>query len=224
MIVRANKVTALLIFISLGFFSPSIRIFAQDTVPQGVIKVRRAPIPSDYRVTLQYAYGTDRQGYLPHLFRRNEKTAMIYPPDPVSLDPNRNDSNQTLLDSSFIITFYNKEGRAEQEFDWTAWLDQYEHVFDWDDTAGIDSTVFVYTINSRGKVTCRGLAMDRKDTSAKRLQDHILPYMQKLWVWYPATRVRDDGKVLKKTNCVVTVKVYAIKEGYGQNLPLKIVD
>jgi hypothetical protein len=180
-------------------------------------------VPSDYHVEVSYAYGSERGSVIPRFFQKSDQPAITYPPDPVKLEPNQNDSNQTLLDSSFIITFYSKQGKAAEEFDWVTWLDQYEHEFDWDDTSGVDSTAFVYRINSRGKVTCSAISYSDNDSSAQRLQEHLMPYMRKLWVWYPATRVRDDGKVLKKTNCVVTVKVYAVKVGYGQNLPLNIL-
>lgn len=127
-----------------------------------------------------------------------------------------------MLDSSFIITFYNKQGKPAEEFAWNEYVSQYEHTFEWDDTSGIDSTVFIYEVNSRGQVKCGAIAT--ADSSAMAMQKNLLPLMKKLWVWYPASGVSEGNRRQKKVSCIVRVQVYAVKLGYGQNLPLKIVD
>lgn len=210
---------------TIGFPFVSSSVFAQtnDSVAQGVIKVRKAPIPSEYQVKLSYSYDTKQRGSFLHFFgKRKQGEAWYSPPDPVALESNLNDSNQTLLDSSFIITFYNKQGNPEGEFSWKEYLSQYNHTFEWDDTSGIDSTVFIYEVNSRGQVKCG--ALPSEDSSAMALQKNLLPMMKQLWVWYPAARITHDGRRQKKVTCIVRVQVYAVKLGYGQNLPLKIVD
>jgi hypothetical protein len=220
-----NKILFLLLS-AIGLSFPSSSVYAQikDSVPQGIIRVRRAPIPSEYHVRLNYSYDTKQRGPILHFFRPRQQAEGLYsPPDPVTLEQrNLNDSNQTMLDSSFIITFYNKQGKPAEEFAWNEYISQYEHTFEWDDTSGIDSTVFIYEVNTRGQVKCAALPTD--DTSAIRLQKELLTAMKKLWVWYPAARVSDDGRKQKKTSCVVRVEIYAVKVGYGHNLPIKIVD
>lgn len=225
MIPLASKILPLLFF-AMGVSLASTSVYAQsnDTLPQGVIKVRRAPIPSEYHVVLSYNYDTKQRGRFLHFFGRRPQTEGLFsPPDPVTLEQrNFNDSNQTMLDSSFIVTLYNKQGKPAEEFAWNEYVGQYEHTFEWDDTTGIDSTVFIYEVNSRGHVKCNTIATE--DSTAMALQKHLLPMMKKLWVWYPASRVTDDGRRQKKVSCTVRVQVYAVKMGYGQNLPLKIVD
>lgn len=221
---RVSSVAVLFLF-TIGFSFASSSAFAQsnDSIAQGIIKVRKAPIPSEYHVKLSYSYDTKQRGPLLHFFgKRKQGESWFSPPDPVTLESNLNDSNQTLLDSSFIITFYNKQGNPEGEFAWKEYLSQYEHTFEWDDTSGIDSTIFLYEVNSRGQVKCGGIASS--DSSAMALQKNLLPLMKKLWVWYPASRISDDGRKQKKVSCIVRVQVYAVKLGYGYNLPLKIVD
>jgi len=223
---RANRFSAILIFSALGFFLPSHSLVAQqDSVKQGTIVVRRAPIPSDYYVKFDYNYHGQRRGFFHHLFSKEDSSRMAFaPPDPVTADPNVNDTNETMLDSSFMITFYNKQGRPTEEFAWIDFLNQYEHTFDWDDTSGIDSTLFIFEVNPRGQVRCVPVAMTKDDSSALALQKNLTPLMKRLWIWYPAATITDDGRRQKKVSCTVVVKVYAVRVGEGQRLPLKIVD
>lgn len=222
---RRTNFLSLLMLIFGGLLS-STSCYAQfDSVNQGVIKVRRAPVPSDYQVKLDYQYRSDKHGLFTHFFQRTDSAAMQFSPaEPVSREINLNDTNNELLDSSFMITFYSKQGNAGDGFDWVEWLNQYEHAFAWDDSSGIDSTTFVYSVNSRGHVRYTPGADDKRDSSATALQKGLAPYMRKLWVWYPATTLTDDHRHEKKVNCTVTVTVYAIKKGEGQRMPLKIAD
>lgn len=226
MIPFVSRFSAFLFILTLGFFLTSSPLLAQqDTVSQGTIKVRRAPVPSDYYVKFEYNYHGQPQGFLRRLFNREDSASMRFaPPDPVTAEPNVNDSNETMLDSSFMITFYNKQGRPAEEFDWINWLEQYEHQFDWDDSSGIDSTLFIFEVNPRGQVRYVPVAMTKDDSSALALQKNLTPLMKQLWIWYPASTITDDDRRLKKVSCTVLVKVYAVRVGEGQRLPLKIVD
>jgi hypothetical protein len=221
-----TRFRATVVLTTLGFFLTFAPLISQiDSVKQGTITVRRAPVPSDYYVKFDYNYHGQQHGFLHHLFNREDSSLMAFaPPDPVAADPNVNDTNETLLDSSFMITFYNKQGRPTEEFDWITWLDQYEHTFDWDDSSGIDSTLFIFEVNPRGQVNCVPVAMSKDDSSALVLQKNLIPLMKKLWIWYPASTITDEGKRQKKVSCTVVVKVYAVRIGEGQRLPLKIVD
>lgn len=219
---RTTNYAALLFCMAVLLLSASFSVHAQanDSVPQGVIKVRRAPVPSDYHVEISYAYKQER-GYLSHLFGKRTKEYVAYsPPEPLLMDDH--DSSRTLLDSSFMITFYGRMGKPGV-FPWEEWLNHYRHDFEWDDTAGVDSATFVFDLNSKGRAVCTALPVAPGDSSAMRMQKNLTPYMRRLWLWYPATAT-NDGKRQHKVGCTVTVKVYAVKVGYGRNLPLKIVD
>ncbi len=227
MIRSRGKLTAFLVFFAAGFFLTCYTVCAQnDSVQQGTIKVRRAPIPSDYYVKFEYTYhrGGANQGFISHWRNRKLEGAVFAPPDPVTAEPNLNDTNETLLDSSFMITFYNKQGRPAEEFAWIEWMNTYEHLFDWDDTSGIDSTLFIFEVNPRGQVRCVPVAMTKDDSSALALQKNLTPLMKSLWIWYPASTITDDNRRQKKVSCTVVMKVYAVRIGEGQRMPLKVVD
>ncbi len=221
----------LLFLLTIGFTFASSSVFAQanDSVAQGVIKVRRSQVPSVYTVKMSYSYGSSSRVLFSWGRKsgksggRQEQDAVYSPPDPVRLEPNLNDSNQTLLDSSYIIGYYNARKKPAEEFPWEEWLNQNPHTFEWDDTSGIDSVSFDLEINARGQMRIRSYA-HQGDSSSIALAEKLLPVIKKLWLWYPASMVTNDGSKVKKVSCVVRMKVYAVKLGYGQNLPLKIVD
>jgi hypothetical protein len=204
----------LVVLLTLAFVSSSISLSAQDTVPQGSIKVRRAPVASDYYVKLDYVYHPKHREPVFHFFGRSTDGASFSPPEPAVFDQRDNDSSQTLIDSSFMITFYNREENPGEEFPWIEWLNQYEHTFGWNDTTGIDSATFVYEVNARGQVKFRAEPLLSGDSSAVALQQNLSPILKKLWIWYPAVKVADSNRRRKKTACTVRVKVYAVKEGY----------
>lgn len=208
-----NNFFYVVLLLATVLLSAPIHLIAQDSVPQGTIKVRRAPVQSDYFVKLDYAYHPKRSMLSHYIGRKKADDAVYSPPEPAVFDQRENDSSQTLLDSSFMITFYNRMGNPEQEFPWIEMLNQYEHTFAWDDTTGTDSAVFVFEVNARGQVKLRQEPVAPNDTSAARLQKNLLPYMKKLWIWYPAAQVTDDNRRQKKAACTVRVKVYAVKEG-----------
>lgn len=219
-----NNLLFSVFIVAIGFFFPSTTIIAQDTIPQGTIKVRRAPIPSQYRVEVSYEYHWRKPPPIFHFLDFQKEPAFLQSPDPFVYEPEVNDSNRTLEDSTFALNFYNRMGRPAEEFDWSQWLSgYYVHTFEWDDTAGIDSTTFVFEVNARGQAHSIPEPMGTRDTSAIRLQKKLRPAMEALWAWYPAESIDGDGKKPKKIACTVRVKVYAQKAGYGQNLPLEIV-
>ncbi len=218
--------TSLLVMFLILFCGTSFIHAQNDSIETGVMKVRRPPVPSRYFVDLSYSYSPAKQGFLGDLFkRRNNGFDGYLPPEPVTVVNRGEDSTRAIQDSSFMIRFYEKEDRPGEPFAWIEWLNQYEHQFAWNDTAGIDSAVFVYTINPRGQIKLFSLgAEDKKDSSAVALRNGLLPYMRKLWIWYPATTIQGDTGRRRKANCTVTVKVYAIREDHLQRMPLKIVD
>ncbi len=206
----------------------------QDSVATGVVTVRRPPVPSSYQVKLSYQYSSGRNsGFVFHFFGRHkrDREAMqmaheqnnLYPPQPVTLPKREEDTINSLQDSSFMILYKRKNDRPAADYDWEAWLDQYEHYFMWSDTAVIDSAVFVYRVNRNGHVEMTPSPVDVKDTSAQRLQRNLIPHMRRLWIWYPGVWiVWEDGKQ-RQVDCTVTVKVYAIRDESEQRLPLKVV-
>ena len=211
----AGKFLSALFSLTLVFSLTSQAGFAQqpDPVAQGVIKVRRAQVSSDYIVKFNYSYLPDTAKRFFHWRKQQHREVTYSPPDPVAVDPNRNDSNQTLVDSSFVITFYTKQGNPAGDFNWGEWLSQYEHTFDWSDTSGIDSAAFVFAVNPRGDMECRAVPPAREDSSSLALQQNLFPLMKRLWAWYPAYTVTGDARRRKPVACIVTVKVYAVREG-----------
>ncbi|MCK6640156.1 MAG: hypothetical protein L6Q81_08720 [Bacteroidia bacterium] len=207
----------------------------QDSVTPGVMKVRRPPVPSSYKVQLSYQYSPGRKlGFASHFFgkRKYNREAMqmahekqnLYPPQPVTLPKKGDDTLNSLQDSSFMILYKRKNDRPAEDYDWESWLNQYEHYFLWSDTAVIDSAVFIYEVNRNGHVEMRPSPVAVNDTSAQRLQRNLIPHMRRLWIWYPGVWiVREDGKQ-RQVNCTVTVTVYAIRDESEQRSPLKVVE
>lgn len=207
----------------------------RDSVTPGVVTVRRPPVPSSYKVQLSYQYSPGRKFVFPSHFlgkRRYNRQSMqmahekknLYPPQPVTLPKKGDDSLNSLQDSSFMILYKRKNDRPAGDYDWEAWLNQYEHYFLWSDTSVIDSAVFIYEVNRNGHVEMRPSPVAGNDTSAQRLQRNLIPHMRRLWIWYPGVWVvREDGKQ-RQVNCTVTVKVYAIRDESEQRDPLKVVE
>lgn len=223
---------AFLFILLMSFFSSANVLIAQkDSIAAGVMKVRKPPVPSQYRVEISYAYSPAKQNFVQHLFSSKSKrkfpannSEYLRPPEPVSLPKRVEDTTRAMQDSSFIIRFYEKEDRPANEFAWVAYLDQYEHYFQWSDTAGIDSTAFSYFVNTKGQISLNADADYANDSSSNRMKENLLPIMKRLWIWYPALWIVDDRGKQKKVNCNVYVKVYAIREDKLQRMPLKIVD
>lgn len=192
----------------------------QDSVKQGVMKVRKAPVSSSYYVQMSYSYSPAKRRF----FHKREQTEFIqpnqyemHPPDPVSFPAQPDDSARMLQDSSFLMEFYEKQDRPAGQFAWINWLDQYEHYFAWNDTAGVDSCVFVYRVNTRGRIELMP-GVVQNDSSAQAMSEGLIPYMRKLWLWFPATGIDDAGKQ-HKFNCVVTVKIFAVRDDQPEKLP-----
>lgn len=224
-----NRAFAGLIFIIVCISGP---IFAQqDSISPGVIKVRRAPVPSVYYAQVSYTYFSPKKKLLKRILHGIDSGfggAMIdgyfFPPQPVSIPENPNDSSQLRQDSTFLMQFYEKNDRPAEDYAWVNWLDQSEHYFAWSDTAGVDSCLFFYEVRTSGRVNVYRGAPYSNDTSAATLQNELWPIMRKLWLWYPAVQLVGESKKQKKVNCLVTVKVYAVRDDQRMKLPLKIVD
>jgi hypothetical protein len=226
-----SRAGTIFILLFMFFMTGTSLIAQQDSVQPGVMKVRRPPVPSTYYIDLSYSYSPARQNFLSHLFKRVNRNKMpladdnsLHPPEPVTIPRRDGDTTNALRDSSFMIRFYEKEDRPASEFAWIDWLDQYEHYFQWNDTAGIDSAVFVYDVNPRGQVKFMPGADNGKDSSSTAMQKKLIPLMRKLWIWYPAVWVVDERGRQKKINCKVTVKIYAVRDDQQERMPLKVVD
>lgn len=218
---RLSRSTFLLLLF-LFFLPKTNKCFAQqDTVRQGIIKVRRPPVPTSYYVKFDYQYHPARRGHLFQFFRPrvDSSKVILTPPEPVSV-VHRADTVNAGKDSLDMEEFSKKNDRPIDGFTWTEWLNQYEHYMAWDDSAGIDSATFVYTVNTNGFVKFKAGTDDGKDSSSTALQKRLLPYMRKLWVWYPATSMDDAGKRRKNISCTATVKVYAVRND-EEKLPIK---
>jgi hypothetical protein len=231
-----NSYTRYFICIAVFLLFAGFSLSAQtsDSVSSGVVKVRRPPVPSSYQVQMSYQYSPARKkNFFTHFIgnRKYNREAMnmandkknLYPPQPITLAKREGDTLNSLQDSSFMILYKHKNDRPAEEYNWEAWLNQYEHYFLWSDTSVIDSAVFIYEVNRNGHVEMRASPVAPEDTSALRLQKNLTPHMRRLWIWYPAVWVmREDGRQ-RQVNCTVTVKVYAIRDGSDKRLPLEVI-
>lgn len=209
-----NKLLLIALLSATGILFSYVHLSAQDTVAQGTIKVRRGPVPSEYRVEVSYDYHWKKPPPVFHFLDFQRAPAIFLPPDPIIYEPNANDSSRTQEDSAFVVGFYNRLGRPveQEDFDWAQWISTYYvHSFGWDDTAGIDSVTYVIGINARGDAEVYSESIVNGDTSAVRLQKNLDPVMDRLWAWYPAACIDSDGKKPKKIPCTVRLKVYAVK-------------
>ncbi len=188
-----------------------------DSVPEGVITVRRPPVPAAFVVKVAYDYSGSwekRRWWEPrHVAARKDYKAWLsdpFPPAPVSVAHEEGDSISPVSDSARMQEFRAKSDRPEI-FKWGEYASAIPHMFSWTDTMRLDSARFQYVVDKEGRAVCTPAPWNKTDSSSRKLEREAWPVMRTLWLWYPAQRVSNrDGKT-KHCPCTVTVTVYAFE-------------
>jgi hypothetical protein len=199
-----------------------------DSVTAGVVTVRRPPVKAAYTVKISYDYSSDwnkprfwensvkrfRRGYQAWL-------SNPFPPQPVSVAHNDGDTIRPADDSAAATTYYVRNDRPKEPFNFAAYLQAIGYEFEWSDSMKLDSARFEYFIDKKGRVKFRELPWEAKDSVNYAFQRKASPVMRKLWLWYPAQKISNRNSKLENIPCRVVVTVYAFDP--GREIPFRVL-
>jgi hypothetical protein len=197
-----------------------------DSVPAGVISVKRAPVQPVYRVVMSVMYPDSKK----HRKRKAEITPQqitfsdsVYNPNAPQPSPEYMFTVAQLKDSLNRVP--PKEAVAENRFDWAYYLSHIPYTFEWTDSTRFDSIRVIYSIDKRGNATCKPLPW-RNGAADMVFEKKASPYLFKLTSWYPAGKFKKipDGNqaIIKRVPCTVILTVYAYDPNAGRLLPIEV--
>ena len=203
--------------------------FAQtkpDSIPTGVITVKRALIPASYRVSLIYTYSdSDRR----HTRLSEVSTTQIvftdslfnpYAPQPKNdflfmVKPGNGGDSAVKIENG-------PETNVVNPFQWKKYLATMHYSFAWTDSTRRDSAQYLFTIDKRGNATCKAIPWAVADSSCRAFEKKSSRYAQQLNRWYPAQRNKKEGSLkMKKVACNVYVVLYAYDPNEGRLMPIE---
>ena len=197
-----------------------------DSIPTGIIKVKRPPIPASYRVSMVCVYPQLHGRTRISEFSGNQIvfTDSVYnpnAPEPQNLD--LYSTSNVKHDSSFVTERSLINSSSEGPFDWKKYLSSLNYTFAWTDTSRSDSAQYQFTLDKRGKATCKPLPYAKADSTCRVFEDKTKGYATVLTKWFPAQRNKREGSTrTKKVACVVIVTFYAYDPNLHRLLPLEI--
>jgi hypothetical protein len=204
--------------------------FAQtkpDSIPTGVITVKRALIPAAYSVSLIYLYPDSGRGHR-RITEFSAKeivfTDTVY--NPYAPHP-KNDflfvKRQGGGGDSAIATEGNRNF-TDQSFDWKKYLSTMNYFYTWTDSTRSDSAQYLFVIDKKGNATCKQIPWAIADSSCRAFEKKSSRYAQQLNRWYPAQRNKKIGSLkMKKVPCNVYVVFYAFDPNEGRLMPIENV-
>lgn len=192
---------------------------AQDSLPQGVVTVKRQPVPAAYTTKITYDYSKSRdkkrfwEGRM-RTFRRGYQAWLSnpFPPQPVSVAHRPGDSVNVSSDSAMMASYAAHSDRPEK-FDFAKYVEAIGYQFAWTDSVKLDSARFEYVVDAKGRVKFTPLPWAQCDSTTRAFEAQALPVMRKLWLWYPAQRLSNRNSKLENVACTITITVYAFDGG-----------
>jgi hypothetical protein len=201
-----------------------------DSVPAGVISVKRPAVKPAYRVEMSVMYeeskGRRRVAEIsPQQITFSDSTFNASAPQP---------STEYALgvlqrtDSAFNLNIKPAANSlTENKFDWQYYLAHIPYTFEWTDSTKQDSIRFIYSIDKRGNATCKPLPWRNADSTNAVFEKAASPYLIKLRGWNPARRAKkliNDGSAIKtkRVPCTVILTVYAYDPNAGRLLPIEV--
>ncbi len=218
---------------SAGFFIFSLHGFSQqiisvDSIPTGIIFVKRPSVPASFISKCAYVFPKEWDKKRPWESRvktahRGYQAWLAGPsvPQPVEISF---DSSHPQIDSVSGVDYVKAErSKFPTIFNWSKFLSTINHDFSWLDTMRVDSAWFQYSVDANGNSICTPLPWNKTDSSSRKLEQEALPLMKTLKFWYPAQHISNRTSKLENLPCVVTVTIYAY-ENNGESPPSIIVD
>jgi hypothetical protein len=207
------------------FLFPAFLLCAQtnpnpDSIPQGVIKVKRPPVIANYRVGLVYLYAeSDRHA------RVTDASANQIVFSDSTLNPNApHPLNEDLYFVSGTDSGRVGDGPSSLPFDWNKYLSSLKYTFLWTDSTRADSAQYVFTIDKKGNASCKPLPWKNADSTCRVFEDKTKSYATVLKRWFPAQQNKKIGSVkMRKVPCTVIVTIYAYDPNVGRILPVDTI-
>lgn len=223
----------LILFFLLCF--PTIHLFGQskpDSIPTGIIHIKRPPIPASYKVRLNY-FETETGQSSSHITEFSAKQIvfgdsgiMFRPPQPSLSDKNFSDTifNKAKTTKGFLLL----DTTDRYYFAWERYLNLISWKFAWTDSSRMDSAQYEFTIDKKGKATCKALPWNNSDSTCRAFEKKTIPYLFLLDKWVPARRsktgfLRRERKS-KTIPCTVIVTVFAYDENERDLLPINVIE
>ncbi|MEO5644015.1 MAG: hypothetical protein ABIQ40_12965 [Bacteroidia bacterium] len=206
----------------------SIALSAQvipDSIPAGVISVKRPAIQPAYRVHITMMYPEAKRN--PKRITEFSSQQIVLSdtifnplapkPSPGYMVPG-NDSNHIVLGETF----------TGAQFNWQSYLSRISFKFAWSDSTKLDSARFIYRIDKNGNAECTFLPWINSDSSGSEFAGKAATFFLRLKIWSPARRVKrvtSDGKTkkAKKVACMIILTVYAYDPNAGRILPIELM-
>ena len=225
------KLSSLLNFKLIGFgillfqFSFLLAQNSGDSIPQGIIKVKRQPIPAKIQIGLVYlSDGTDGiDGFISEQEIFNDS---ILDPDqslprPLNLtlyyvEPGR------MNDSGGFVDRRSDNISSEVMFNWNKYLSSLNYTFAYSDSSRSDSAQYLFSIDKKGNATCKPLSWKTADSTCRVFENKTMKYATVLTKWITAQQNKKPGsKKLKKVPCTVIVTFYAFEGNANRRLPIE---
>ena len=187
-------------------------VFAQDSIPAGVIRVQRKPVDASYRVQMFVMYGDSNSRARITDFSLNQIVI-----------------SDSGYDARAPMPVYNAELRFDgpHAFNWRESLKEIHYRFAWIDTSRSDSARFTYYIDKKGNAICKPLPWVTADSSCRVFEKMASSYMISLRHWIPANKIKrrllhKESVKLKPVSSFVTIVIYAYDPDKGRLLPIEI--
>ncbi|HET6992851.1 MAG TPA: hypothetical protein VFJ43_16065, partial [Bacteroidia bacterium] len=184
------------------FFLPAQT--SPDSIPMGIISVKRPPVVASYRVSLQYFDPSVSQK---HITEFSAKQIVFGDSGAASIAPqpfgdyayeyaghlSKDSSGNILADSASPRFSEPLRSAPTQQFDWQKYLQLMQWRFEWTDSIRSDSAQYEFSIDKKGKASIRLLPWKNEDSTQKAFEKRGLLYMGLLNQWYPARRAKGFG-------------------------------
>jgi hypothetical protein len=211
----------LLIFLSL-FPVADIFCQAEDSLPatvkQGIVSVRRRPVPAAFRATVSTSYiSSSGQGHFDFSWKEivySDSSSLFYPPQPYDWPY---ETPKTDADP--------ERDYPRGDYDWSVWLKTIDYSFAWSDSARSDSAQFEFTIGKKGDVSIRAIPWPKADSTCRAFEAAARKRMMTRTSWYPARRRKNErSRKMKNVKSIVIVTVYAYDPTKGRLLPIEGIE
>lgn len=213
----------------LPVFFLSFAAHAQDTteVPQGVVVVKRAPVPAAFRVRIDYFYpevagSAGKRSRLSKVDRSEivftDTGQTILPPVPLNMS-----TEQANLSNKALRKFQQRS-YPSRAFDWPGFLSDIDFKFTWDDSLRKDSAQVQVTVDKKGKAVYKLLPWKNADSTTVDFENKVVKKLRSRPLWYTA-RER-SARRRRKTHpltCVAVITVYAYDPNQDRLMPIKVI-
>ncbi|HEU4718599.1 MAG TPA: hypothetical protein VFU15_12230 [Bacteroidia bacterium] len=194
----------------------------RDTVPAGIITVRRPLVKADITVRSIVFYPDSSRRSNMHVAKVSRHEILMsdtldekFPPkvfDPAHYGGDFNPGT--------VLKYYPADSA-----DYALLFRDLDFYFSYADTVKSDSARFEIIVRKDGTSAVKPLPWKQMDTSSVRLQNTAKTEIQKHPYWFPARRHKKPrSRKMKRVDSVIILVVYARDPAYGRLLPMEIID